>query len=48
MKKKKLQLAPQKYSHKRLLQATIHQSNGQPKGNEQILRKLQFPTTEPG
>ena len=34
--------------HKRLLQATICQKNGQPGRNGQILRKVQPPETEPG
>ena len=46
MKKEKLQPTPQKYitkDHKRLLQATRCQLNGQPRRNGQILRKIQFP-----
>ena len=38
MKKEKLQ--QKKKNPKRLLQATIHQYNGQPERNRQILRKI--------
>ena len=34
--------------HKRLLQATVCQYNRQSARNEQILRKVQSPKTEPG
>ena len=50
MKKEKLQRTAQKYTkdHKRLLQATVCQYNRQSARNEQILRKIQSPKTEPG
>ena len=34
--------------HMRLLQAAIHQQNGHPRRNRQILRKVQSSKTEPG
>ena len=35
-------------NHKRLLQTTKHQQNGQPRRNGQILRKVQSPKAELG
>ena len=49
MKTEKLQPTPQKHKdHKRLLQATLCQPNGQPRRNGQILRKVYSPKSEPG
>ena len=49
MKKEKLHLHHRNTKdHKRSLQTTICQKNGQPGRNGQILRKVQSPKTESG
>lgn len=46
--KKKVQACGDLKGHKRLLQATTCQHNGQARGNGKILRKAQSPKTVPG